>query len=166
MKLRIAGITKESIVDGPGIRYVIFTQGCIHNCPGCHNPETHDLNGGYEVDVDDVLGDISKAKYIKGVTFSGGDPFLQASTLSYMASKVKEAGYDVVSYTGYTFEELLNSNDKDKLKLLESIDVLIDGRFILSQKDLSLKFRGSRNQRVIDVKKSLYSNEIVQLSWR
>lgn len=155
MNLRIAGIVKESVVDGPGVRYVIFTQGCFHNCPGCHNPETHDVNGGYEVDVNDIIKDISNSKYIKGVTFSGGEPFLHCGALYTIASEVKKMGLDVVSYTGYTYEEILGSNDEDKMKLLNIIDILIDGKFIISQRDLSLKFRGSRNQRVIDVRKSI-----------
>lgn len=163
MKLRIAGIVKESVVDGPGVRYVIFTQGCFHNCPGCHNPETHDVNGGYEVDVNDIIKDISNSKYIKGVTFSGGEPFLHCTALYTIASEVKKMGLDVVSYTGYTYEEILGSNDEDKMKLLNLIDILIDGKFIISQRDLSLKFRGSRNQRVIDVKKSIETGAPITL---
>lgn len=155
MNLRIAGIAKESVVDGPGVRYVVFTQGCFHNCPGCHNPETHDVSGGYEVDVKDIIKDISNSKYIKGVTFSGGEPFLHCQALCTIASEVKKMGLDVVSYTGYTYDEIVEFRDEDKMKLLNLVDILIDGKFIISQRDLSLKFRGSRNQRVIDVKKSI-----------
>jgi len=163
MKLRIAGIIKESVVDGPGIRYVVFTQGCLHNCHGCHNPETHDLNGGYEMDVDDIIEDIHKSKYINGVTFSGGEPFLQAEALSYIAQAIKCNNLNIVTYTGYTFEELLNSSDKNKKNLLSLSDLLIDGKFKLSERDLSLKFRGSKNQRIIDVKSSLKINSPVVL---
>lgn len=157
MKLRIAGILKESVVDGPGIRYVIFTQGCLHNCPGCHNPETHDLNGGYEIDTDEIIRDIDNCHLLSGVTFSGGEPFLQAESLVPLAIEIRKRSLSIVSYSGYTFEELTGSEDRSKRELLESLDTLIDGKFDLSLRDISLKFRGSKNQRIIDVKKSLES---------
>lgn len=163
MKLRVAGVVRESVVDGPGIRYVVFTQGCKHNCPGCHNPETHDLNGGYEVDTDELAEDIKRNVFLNGVTFSGGEPFLQAGALSDLAEKVKEQNLNIVSYSGFTFEELLKVGDSNQKKLLGMIDVLIDGKFKISERDISLKFRGSRNQRVIDVKASLKSDKPVLL---
>lgn len=155
MKIRIAGIVKESVVDGPGVRYVVFTQGCFHNCPGCHNPETHDINGGKEMDVEDIIKDLKGNKLLDGVTFSGGEPFLHSRQLSYIASEIKSMGLNIVAYTGYKYEELTSSDDKNIKELLNLTDILIDGRFRLDQKDISLKFRGSRNQRVLDVKKSI-----------
>lgn len=155
MKLRIAGIVKESVVDGPGIRYVIFNQGCIHNCPGCHNPETHDLGGGYDIDTSEIICDIKKSKFLDGITFSGGEPFMQAESLLKIAENIKILGLNLVIYTGYTFEELLDKTDLFTGKLLRLTDILIDGKFELNKRDMSLKFKGSRNQRVIDVKSSL-----------
>lgn len=163
MVLRIAGIIKESVVDGPGIRYVIFTQGCPHNCPGCHNPETHDTHGGYEMDTKDIICDIKSSIFLNGITFSGGEPFLQAERLSIIAESIKSLGLSIVTYTGYTFEELLKDSDYHINKLLNLTDILVDGKFILDEKDISLKFRGSKNQRLIDVKKSLSASTPVIL---
>lgn len=161
MKIRIAGILKEGLADGPGIRYVLFTQGCFHNCEGCHNPETHDPEGGYEMETDEIIKDIMKSRLIKGVTFSGGEPFLQSEGVSYIAERVKSFGLDVVTYTGYTFEELVKGDNPEMQQLLGLTDILIDGRFKIDERDISLRFRGSRNQRIIDVKKSLEANEAV-----
>ncbi|WFA09388.1 anaerobic ribonucleoside-triphosphate reductase activating protein [Tissierella sp. Yu-01] len=150
--IRVAGLVEESIVDGPGIRLVIFTQGCRHNCPGCHNPQTHDFRGGYEINIDDILKLLRDNPLLDGITLSGGDPFEQAENCSYLAKKVRELGFNVVAYTGYTFENLLIK--KKFSKLLENTDILIDGKFDISEKDLTIPFRGSKNQRIIDVKKS------------
>lgn len=157
MDLRIAGIEKESVVDGPGIRLVLFTQGCPHQCPGCHNPQTHDPAGGKIVTVEEVFNLVSQAKLIRGVTFSGGEPFLQAQPLAYLASKIKLLGLNVMTYTGFVFEQLLVMGAKKKniRELLQNTDILVDGPFILKQRDLRLVFRGSANQRVIDVSQSL-----------
>jgi anaerobic ribonucleoside-triphosphate reductase activating protein len=163
MKIRIAGITKESVVDGPGVRYVIFSQGCKHNCYECHNPETHDFNGGYEIDADDIINDILNNKHIDGVTFSGGDPFYQIEGFVYIAKKLKENSIHIISYTGFTYEKIV-INDNLSL-LLSNIDVLIDGSFILEQKTLSLPFRGSKNQRIIDVQKSIIQGRIVKINF-
>lgn len=172
-KLRVSGIIEESIVDGPGIRFVIFSQGCHHNCAGCHNPTTHDLNGGYDITIDDIIAKIQKNPLLSGVTFSGGEPFLQAEAFSKLAEKVHSLGLNVVTYTGYTMEQFLSysaGNYVDKhLKdnywknLLENTDILIDGPFILEKKSLLIKFRGSSNQRIIDPKKSLELNKIVEI---
>lgn len=159
MDVRIAGIVKESVVDGPGIRYVIFAQGCKHGCEGCHNPHTHDLNGGYIVDVDEILKDIYSKGYIDGVTLSGGDPFFQIDAFHYIAKELKKRGINILIYSGFTFEELIS--DINKKKLLELTDILIDGPFILKKKTLKLPFRGSDNQRMIDVKRSFSTGEIV-----
>ena len=155
MELRVAGIVKESVVDGPGFRYVIFAQGCTHCCKGCHNPDTHALDGGYVVDSDSLVEDIRQSRYIDGVTFSGGEPFLQAAAFVHIAEKLKKSNIDIVCYTGFTFEELMASKDESRIKLLELVDTLIDGPYREELKDLSLTFRGSRNQRIIDVKASL-----------
>lgn len=162
-KLKISGIVKESIVDGPGIRYVIFTQGCPHHCIGCHNPQTHDFNGGKYIDTETLYEEIVKDPLLKGVTFSGGEPFMQAEVLSDLAKKIKQRGMDVISYSGFKFEDLIeNSNDNNKfMDLLESIDILIDGKFEQTLKNPFLKFRGSENQRIISCKDSIECGKIV-----
>ena len=159
--LKIAGIVKESTVDGPGFRYVVFTQGCPHKCEGCHNPETHDFNGGKIAKIDDIVEDIKKNPLLKGVTISGGDPFMQAGQVCKLLDKLDKK-LTVMVYTGFTFEYLLNnSNDKNNyLELLKRTDVLIDGKFIKSLMNENLMYRGSSNQRAIDVKKSLKENKI------
>lgn len=155
--LRVSGLISESIVDGPGIRFVIFSQGCVHHCKGCHNPSTFALDGGTIVNVDEIIGEIKKNPLLKGVTFSGGEPFLQAEAFTKIAKKCHEIGLDVLSYTGYTFEKLISSFDEypQWRGLLENIDILIDGPFIEEKKSLMLLFRGSSNQRILDVKASL-----------
>jgi len=154
MELRIAGVERESVVDGDGIRYVIFTQGCPHRCRGCHNPQTHDPNGGQLVALEELLEDIARQKLIKGVTFSGGEPFLQAKALAVLGRELRPRGYDIVTYTGYLFEELLalSGSQPEIRELLEVTDWLIDGPFILEQKTYSLSYRGSANQRLIDLR--------------
>ncbi len=154
--LRIAGTIGESIVDGPGIRYVLFTQGCPHGCVGCHNPQTHDFAGGKEVTVDTLLADITKNPFVKAVTLSGGEPFCQPAALAQLAASLKEKGYHLMCYTGYTFEQLLQK--EDARPLLEQLDLLVDGPFVLDRKNIELKFRGSDNQRVLDVPASLAAN--------
>ncbi len=146
-KIRIAGIQEESIVDGPGLRLVVFTQGCKHHCPGCHNPETHDFSGGYDMDIDQIISILKENPMLDGITLSGGDPFEQSESCSILAFKAKELGYSVVAYTGYTYENLIKN--KRHRKLLEFVDILIDGRFEQDKKDLTLAFRGSSNQRII-----------------
>lgn len=162
-QIRIAGIVAESVVDGPGLRYTIFTQGCRHNCKACHNPQTHDFNGGYVVDTDNLFNEMLEDPLIKGMTFSGGEPFEQPKPLAELAAKVHAVGGDIISYTGYTYEQLLNNAAKNPsiMDLLKQTDVLIDGPFILEERDLTLKFRGSKNQRVIDVKESLKSGKVI-----
>ncbi|CAM2815056.1 anaerobic ribonucleoside-triphosphate reductase activating protein [Helicobacter burdigaliensis] len=160
--LKLAGIVEESIVDGFGLRYVIFTQGCLHKCKGCQNPHTHDLNGGYLKDSVEILEELRKNPLLKGVTFSGGEPFLQSKNLAVLAKEIKSFGLDLTIYSGFTFEELVKK--QDYYELLELCDVLIDGRFILEKKDLSLRFRGSTNQRLIDVQKTLSLDKIVEFS--
>lgn len=156
--IRISGITPESIVDGEGIRYVIFTQGCPHHCPGCHNPSTHSFDGGKFVSLVDLVNDIRKnAEYIDGITLSGGEPFCQPYQCSIIAREAQKLGLSVWCYTGYSFEDLVKK--KDASTLLNFVDVLVDGPFVLEERSLDLDFRGSRNQRLIDVRKS--SKEVV-----
>ena len=158
--LNLSGIIENSIVDGDGIRYVVFVQGCPHHCEGCHNPSTWDFIKNQEVSVQKIADDINNDILLAGITFSGGEPFTQPKPLIELADKVHAMNKDVWCFTGYTFEELLNFTD-EKRELLNHIDVLVDGRFEIQKRDISLMFRGSSNQRVIDVQKSLQINEIV-----
>jgi len=161
MKIRLAAdLQTDSIVDGLGIRTVIWTQGCSHNCPNCHNPGTHDFDGGELVDIEDVIEAIEDLSGQDGVTFSGGDPMFQPKQCAYLAKKIHELGMNVWAYTGFTFEELLDGSN-DILEFLSEIDVLIDGKFDPSKKSLDLQFRGSSNQRIIDVPKSLENHETI-----
>lgn len=153
-ELRIAGVVPESIVDGPGFRFAVFTQGCPHHCEGCHNPNTHDFSGGEVVDTDTLWERIKKDILLSGVTFSGGEPFEQAGNLLDLARKIKGAKLELAAYSGYTFDELVAAGG-DKLELLKLCDVLVDGRFVLAQRSLMLRFRGSKNQRLVDVQRSL-----------
>lgn len=158
--LKISGTIPESIVDGKGIRYVIFTQGCPHRCPGCQNPQTHDFAGGKPADTDAILREISQDPLLRGVTFSGGEPFCQPAPLAQLAREIHRRKLDVTIYTGYTLEELWAMHDKDVDDLLAQADVLVDGRFVLAQRDLTLRFRGSRNQRLIDMNKTRETGKI------
>lgn len=161
--LRIAGTVNDSIVDGDGIRFTIFTQGCPHNCEGCHNPQTHDFNGGTVADTDELLEKIKENPLLDGVTFSGGEPFCQAHELAVLGKKIKSLGLNITTYTGYTFEELYTNRDKNHWgELLAVTDILIDGRFVLALKDWTIKFRGSSNQRYIDCQKSLKEGRAVE----
>ncbi|NLK44145.1 MAG: anaerobic ribonucleoside-triphosphate reductase activating protein [Tissierellia bacterium] len=153
MKLRVAGIVDESIVDGPGIRLVVFTQGCKHNCIGCQNPETHSFKGGELININSIIQMIKSNPLLDGITLSGGEPFEQVRECAILAKKVRELGLNVVTYTGYTFEEILK--DENSRELLLYTDILIDGKFDITKKSLMLKFRGSTNQRIIDVRKYL-----------
>ncbi len=162
MKIRLAAdLQSDSIVDGIGIRTVIWTQGCSHNCKGCHNPETHDFKGGALVDLEDVIDRLKNLTGQTGITFSGGDPMFQAKQCAILAKKIHDLGMDIWVYTGFTFEELLESGNKDILDFLSNIDVLVDGRFKIEEKSFDLEFRGSRNQRIIDVPKSLENHEVI-----
>ena len=162
MKIRLAAdLQEDSIVDGQGIRTVVWTQGCSHNCPYCHNPSTHDFKGGELVDIKDVISELKKLSGQDGVTFSGGDPMFQPKQCNELAKVTHELGMNVWAYTGFTFEELIKSNNPDILEFLTNIDVLIDGRFEIEKKSMDLEFRGSSNQRIIDVPKSLKRHKVV-----
>lgn len=164
MKIRIAGDISESIVDGPGIRYVIFTQGCPHHCLGCHNPETHDFDGGELVNIDDIIDKLKSYPYMTGITISGGEPFVQKSAILELISKFKKLypQKNILIFTGFTFEELLEKNDNEIDKILKTSDYLIDGRFVQELRDISLIFRGSKNQRIIDLQ-STFKNKCLTM---
>jgi anaerobic ribonucleoside-triphosphate reductase activating protein len=164
--IRLASeLQTDSIVDGNGIRTVIWTQGCAHRCPGCHNPNTHDFNGGMEKDLNELKTELSSLEFQDGVTFSGGDPFFQPAVCAELAEHVQSLGMNVWCYTGYKFEQLLKLSHVDAaiMKFLENIDVMIDGPFMIAKRSYSLKFRGSSNQRIIDVKASLSQGKTVLL---
>ena len=158
--LDLSGIVSDSIVDGPGIRVTVFCQGCPHHCPGCHNPETWDFGCGTNVPVEDLVDVVRSNPLCRGVTFSGGEPFAQPKGFTKLARLLKEKGYEVASYSGFTFEALLNGSE-DQKELLAAIDILIDGPFLMAEKSLEIAFRGSRNQRILDVKKSLAEGRAV-----
>ncbi|MBQ8872092.1 MAG: anaerobic ribonucleoside-triphosphate reductase activating protein [Bacilli bacterium] len=168
MEIRLASpIQYDSIVDGEGIRAVLWTQGCPHKCPGCHNPITHDFDGGFIADVEELKNELTNnMKYQDGITLSGGDPFMQISAVLEIAKHVKALGKNVWAYTGFTFEKLIEISEKhpNMLELLNNVDVLVDGKFIESEKSYDLYYKGSRNQRIIDVAKSLENKEVVLVS--
>lgn len=142
-----APVQFDSIVDGEGLRAVVWTQGCPHGCPGCHNPQTHAFDGGTSVASESILEQLKAHFYLDGVTFSGGEPMAQAAACGELAQAVHHLGMNVWCYTGYTWEALMEAQDPDQRMFLEQIDVLIDGPFLLAQKSLNLRFRGSANQR-------------------
>lgn len=162
--LRITSIIHESIVDGPGLRYVVFTQGCKHNCKGCHNPDTHSFDKGYFLNIENIITDMKRNPLLDGLTLSGGEPFEQALVSGELARVAKDVGYNIISYTGYEYEYLLtNSNNNNSyINLLKNTDILIDGKFDINKRSLSLKFRGSTNQRVIDVQKSIKNGRVIE----
>lgn len=159
--INISGVVAESITDGPGIRYTIFAQGCPHACPGCHNPETWEFVEKERMTVDDLFADIQKNPLVKGVTFSGGEPLSQAEAFASLAEMLQAKGYEIAVYTGYTFEEMQKANRDDWNALLKNINILIDGRFEETLKDLTLQFRGSKNQRILNMPASLHAGKAV-----
>ena len=163
MELRIAGVVKESIVDGKGIRYTVFTQGCPHRCKGCHNPQTWAFEGGEITTPEKLFADFGKNPLLKGITFSGGEPFCQPQPLAELARLVHSLGKDVTAYSGWTYEQLVEQHDPAVDDLLAQVDVLIDGPFLLEQRNLELTFRGSENQRLIDMNKTRQQGRVVLL---
>ena len=166
MEIRLAGVVPNSFVDGPGIRFTIFVQGCPHRCPGCHNPATHDFGGGRTADTDRIFRKITADPLVKGVTFSGGEPFCQCAALCELADKIKEIDggrLNIMAYTGFELEYLIEHSTEENcyMKLRERLDYLVDGRFELDKKSYELKFMGSSNQRFLDVKKSLSEGRAV-----
>jgi anaerobic ribonucleoside-triphosphate reductase activating protein len=164
--IRLSGITKESIVDGLGIRYVLYAQGCPHHCKGCHNPSTHPFEGGELMDVESIVSDIKKYTMLDGITFSGGECFEQAEQFALIAKEVRAMGLNVWAYTGYTLEEILQYQNERKgwNDFVKHIDVLVDGKYQEDNKDLALCFRGSRNQRIIDMQKTLLTGRLSLLN--
>lgn len=158
--VKLAGIAGDSIVDGPGIRTTFFAQGCPHQCEGCHNPETWSFSGGTEMETEELVQIVKNNPLCRGVTFSGGEPFAQAEGFAELAEALKKQGYEVASYTGYTFEELLEGTGAQR-HLLECLDVLIDGPFVIKERSLELVFRGSKNQRILNVSESLKAGAAV-----
>ncbi len=166
MKIRLsAPLQGDSIVDGPGIRAVIWTQGCSHNCEGCHNPSTHSFKDGFLKDINELNEEIKNLDLIDGITLSGGDPFFQIKESLEIAKYAKKIELNVWAYSGFTFEQLLKMKQTNKQldELLKNIDVIVDGKFEIKNKKLSLNFRGSTNQRIINVKKSLKENKTCQI---
>lgn len=163
LKLRLFGTANDSIVDGPGIRYAVFVQGCTHNCKGCHNPESHNIDGGFLKDTDEIFEEIKKNPLLDGVTFSGGEPFLQAKPLTVLAKKIKESGLNLYVYSGFTFEQLTSGANEENgwMELLKQADFLVDGKFEEDKKHYTLLFKGSENQRIIDVQSSFKENKTI-----
>ena len=163
-KIRIAGTVNDSIVDGPGIRFAIFTQGCPHHCEGCHNPQTHDFDAGELVTLECLLDKVKNNPLLDGVTDSGGEPFCQAKQLYLLGTEVKKLKMSIVTYTGYTYEYLIEHANAENYynELLSVTDYLIDGQFVLAERDILLKFKGSSNQRIINVKKSLAEKKVIE----
>ena len=161
MDIRIYGTVNDSIVDGPGYRYAVFTQGCPHGCPGCHNPESHPFEGGRLMDTQAIIDEFSRNPLLDGITLTGwhrGSPPEPCLTLAQAAHGMR---LTVWAYTGYTWEALVRENDPARMALVREVDVLVDGPFLLEQRSLALQFCGSKNQRLIDVPKSLAAGEIV-----
>lgn len=161
--IRLAGVVRESIVDGPGLRFTVFCQGCPHGCEGCHNPATHDFEGGYDCEISKIIAAVDENPLLDGVTFSGGEPMCQPEAFTVLAGELKKRNLNIMVYTGYTYEELLRLAETRPAvgKLLELTDYLVDGRFILAQRDLTLPFRGSTNQRILDMKQTLAAGKPV-----
>lgn len=165
--IRLSGIAYESLVNGPGMRRVFFAQGCKHNCKSCFNPDTHDFYGGEEKNLDELIEDTLDNPILRGVTFSGGDPWEQADKFAYMAKAFKEKGLNIWSYTGYTYEHIIEHKDEYEgwNDLINNIDVLVDGKFEDDKQQDGLKFRGSTNQRIIDVKESIRLNKVITIEY-
>lgn len=161
MDLRLYGTVQDSIVDGPGLRYAVFVQGCPHACPGCHNPDSQPAEGGEVHSVQEVLADIRQNPLVQGVTLSGGEPFQQADACAELAEALKAEGYNVWTYTGGLFEDLMANGGEDAQRLIRSTDVLVDGPFVEALRSLDLKWCGSSNQRLIDVPKSLAAGSVI-----
>ena len=149
MKIRIAGVEPESTVDGEGIRYSIFMQGCTRNCKGCHNPSTHQLEGGQIIDTEDIIAEFKNNPLLAGITLTGGEPLLQIKPATELARATKKSGLTVWCYTGFKFDEI----PVEAYEFLNFVDVLVDGEYIEELKDLELNFCGSKNQRIINLKK-------------
>lgn len=161
MKFRIHGTVQDSIVDGPGLRYAVFVQGCPHHCPGCHNPDSHDFAGGRETTTEEIIAQMKANPLLDGLTLSGGEPMCSPEACAELAEAAIGLGLNVWCYTGFTWEYLTRDADPARMKLLRAVSVLVDGPFLLAQRSLELKFCGSRNQRLIDVPRSMQEGKVV-----
>ncbi|MFR7592956.1 MAG: anaerobic ribonucleoside-triphosphate reductase activating protein [Longibaculum sp.] len=161
MQIRLYGTVNDSIVDGPGLRYTVFTQGCPHHCPGCHNPQSHDMQGGYIQETDEIIKEIDQNPLLDGVTFSGGEPFMQMVPLIDLAKEIKQRGLHLMIYSGFTYQEIMDMG-KEAKELLSLCDTLVDGRFVLNLRSLQLLYKGSSNQRIIDIQESLKQNQVIE----
>ncbi len=185
--INLYGAVSDSIVDGPGLRYAVFTQGCSHGCPGCHNPDSQPFCGGTPTAVNEIVANVQANGLIQGVTLSGGEPFEQAPACAELAARLKGLGYNIWTYTGYLYEDLLRFSEGDAeivdafasksrildgvtsasdaqaavRALLENTDVLVDGPFVVSKKSLGLQYRGSSNQRLVDIPASRKAGTVV-----
>ena len=159
--IRVAGTVNDSITDGPGLRYTLFVQGCPHHCQGCHNPQTHPFEGGTLRGAGEIAAEILKNPMLSGLTLSGGEPVCQAAALLPLCHAVRKGGLEIALYSGYTFEELIRSEDPAVRELLSCCDVLVDGPFVLTERSLALAFRGSRNQRILNLPESLRQGRAV-----
>lgn len=166
--MKMAGFYDESISNGLGWRAVLFVSGCPHHCPGCHNPETQDYNYGTEFNKREILDRIANNSILKGVTLSGGEPLCKENIpelLDFVKDlKIEKPDFNIWCYSGYTMEELLARNDEVTNEMLKNIDVLVDGEFMLEKKNPTLKFRGSDNQRIVDVRQSINNNKVISLA--
>jgi anaerobic ribonucleoside-triphosphate reductase activating protein len=161
--INVGGIEAESIVDGPGFRYVIFVQGCEFRCPGCHNARLQSFEGGRLTSIDSTLNEMRANPLLDGITLSGGDPFTQAEVCAALAEEVHAMGLSVVTFTGFLWEDLIDSGRADWRRLIEASDILVDGPFIQELRNIDLRFRGSSNQRLIDVPASLDEGKVLVL---
>lgn len=159
--LNLAGFADDSITDGPGLRFVVFAQGCPHRCEGCHNPQTHEFGVGKAYTTQDIYQKIKANPLITKVTFSGGEPFCQANELAELGERLQKEGYELAAYTGYTFAQLQEMQDPGVHRLLACLNTMVDGPFVLSLKSYELRFRGSSNQRILDVQASLRAGQAV-----
>ena len=162
--MNISGINFESVTDGEGVRIVVFVSGCLHNCKGCHNPTSHSFEAGRpftEELQDEIIDYINKTPFISGATISGGDPMYSAAAVAAFVRRLKLKVKDISLwiYSGFRYENILQNSEM--LELLKLCDVLVDGEFILEQRDMTLSYKGSRNQRIIDIQKSLTKKEII-----
>ncbi len=155
--MKILRIVEGTSVDGPGLRTAIYFAGCSHHCPGCHNPQSWDAEAGQEMTLDQIMAVVDENGF--GVTLTGGDPLYDVAGMLPVAAAVKERGLNLWCYTGYTFEQILA--DKSLSRILGYADVIVDGRFEEPLRDIKLRFRGSSNQRMVDVKKSLESGYVI-----
>jgi len=166
--MKMAGFYDESISNGLGWRAVLFVSGCPHGCPGCHNKEAQSFDFGQEFNKQEIIDRICENSILKGITLSGGEPLCEeniAGVLDFVKSlKEVKPNFNVWCYSGYTLEQLMNRNDEITNEMLENIDVLVDGQFVLDKKNPTLKFRGSENQRILDIPKCLQEQEIVQVA--